>query len=81
MSKISEFKVKQDAHNEVIDKAIAGLVEDNKTMTELIRQLQNNPGPISPEDQEALDTLEARTKLQADKLEALDALTPPAPPA
>lgn len=82
MSKISEFAEKQNAHNTAIDAAIDGLAEDNKALTELIATLQNSAGTISAEDQATLDALEARTATQAEKLAALDALTPPpVPPA
>jgi hypothetical protein len=80
MSKISEFAAKQNAHNDKIDAAIDGLTADNKAQTDLIKQLQTSPGEISAEDQATLDQLEARTAAQADKLGALDDLTPPTPP-
>lgn len=79
MSKIADFAARQNAHNDSIDRAIAGLQADNKAMTDLIQQLQTSPGPISPEDQAALDALEARTAKQDEALTALDALQPPSP--
>jgi hypothetical protein len=79
MSAISEFAAKQAAFNDRIDAAVAGITGDIKTLNDLITTLQNTPGPISAEDQATLDALEAKGAAIAEKLEALDAVTPPAP--
>lgn len=81
MSAISDYATKQNAHNSKIDEAILGLVGDFKTLNDLIAKLQGSPGSITPEDQASLDALEARGQAIEDKLTALDALTPPTPPA
>ncbi len=81
MSAISDFAEKQNAHNDQIDAAISGLTEDVKTLNDLIATLQASQGSITPEDQATLDDLQARSQVIADKLTALDALTPPPAPA
>jgi oligoendopeptidase F len=80
MSAISDFKAKQDAHNDKIDAAVTGLQGDIKTLNDKIDALQTSAGQITPEDQALLDDIDARGQAIADKLEALDALTPPTPP-
>lgn len=80
MSAISDFKVKQDAHNTVIDTAVDGLVADVKSLKDQITALQNSAGQITAEDQAILDSIEAKTGTIADKLAALDAETPPVVP-
>lgn len=81
MSKISEFADRQKAFNERQETAIAGVVADVKALNDKITELQNTAGEITPEDQALLDDIEARNKVIAEKLEALDAQTPPTPPA
>lgn len=61
--------------------AIAAVHADVLKLKDDIAKLQNNPGPISPEDQQLLDGIEAQTKALAEKTEALDAETPPEVPA
>lgn len=80
MSAISDFKAKQDAFNDRIDAAVTGLSGDVTALKDEIIKLQNSPGTITPEDQASLDAIQARSEAIATKLEALDALTPPAPP-
>lgn len=81
MSKISEFAERQNAFNARLDTAVEGLTQDVQGLKQVIEDLQNSPGAITPEDQALLDDIEARTSTIVSKLEALDALTPPpAPP-
>jgi uncharacterized protein YaaN involved in tellurite resistance len=80
MSAISDFAAKQAAHNDKIDKAIDGLTADIQALKDLIATLQNSPDEISAEDQATLDALETKAGQTADKLAALDDLTPPTPP-
>src|SRR5207249_3874071 len=81
MSAISDFADKVKAHQDKIDAAVDGLVQDVKTLNDKITELQNTPGPITPSDQALLDDIDARATAAADKLSALDSLTPPpAPP-
>lgn len=77
---IEEFAAKQREHNARMDSAIAGVTGDVEAQAALIKQLQENPGPISAEDQAVLDELQASNEALASKLEALDALTPPPVP-
>jgi hypothetical protein len=81
MSAISDFAVKQNAFNDRIDASITGVRADVTGLNDLILRLQNSPGPISPEDQASLDSLQVRGEAITAKLEALDALTPPVVPA
>jgi len=80
---VAEYAAIQNAYNDRIDKAIDGLVADNKTLNDLITKLQSTQGQITVEDQALLDQIEARSSAIATKLEALDAQTenPPEPPA
>lgn len=80
MSKISEFAERQNAFNDRVDTAVAGLTADVQALNDEIEKLQNSPGEITPEDQASLDALEARAETITAKLEALDALTPPVVP-
>jgi methyl-accepting chemotaxis protein len=80
MSAISDFAARQAAFNDRIDQAVTGLQGDVKTLQDTIDKLQNTAGQITPEDQALLDQIDARADAVATKLEALDALTPPAPP-
>ncbi len=80
MSAISDFAAKQNAFNDRMDTAIADLQGDVKSLNDQIAALQASTGGITPEDQAALDALQARASTIADKLDALDALTPPVAP-
>ncbi len=81
MSKISDFATKQNAFNDQMDTAVSGLTADVKNLSDQIAALQASAGEITPEDQALLDGIQARTQTVADKLTALDALTPPVVPA
>lgn len=81
MSVISEFAAKQNAHNDKIDVALEGLAQDVADLNAKIEALQNSAGQISPEDQALLDALETRGDAIEKKVVALNALTPPMPPA
>lgn len=80
MSAISDFAARQNAFNDRQAAAIDGVIGDVAFLVETIEKLQNTPGAITPEDQALLDALDARASTIADKLEALDAQTPPKPP-
>jgi len=75
--------------------SVAGVASDVDAMKALIEKLQNNPGPISKEDQEVLDQLQAQVRATADSSKAAaeslkavaaaakeldDRTPPPAPP-
>ncbi len=80
MSAISDFAAKQNAHNDAMDKAIEGITGDVAFLKGEIERLQNTGGTLTADDQAIVDGLETRTAALADKLGALDALTPPVPP-
>lgn len=80
MSAISDFAIAQNGYNDQMDAAIAALQGDIKALNDQITALQNSPGAVTPQDQALLDGLQTRGKNIADKLDALDALTPPVPP-
>lgn len=81
MSAISDFAAKQSAFQARIDTAIADLQGDVKSLSDQIAALQNSAGAITPEDQALLDGITAKSSEVADKLDALDNLTPPVAPA
>lgn len=76
MSEISEFFARQKDFNDRQAAALAGLNADVVALKDLIRKLQGSP--VTPDDKALLDQLEAQAKSAAEKLEALDAMTPPA---
>ncbi len=80
MSAISDFAAAQSAFQDQIDTAVSGLTGDVKNLADQIAKLQSTPGTITAEDQALLDGIQTRTKGIADKLAALDALTPPVVP-
>lgn len=80
MSAISDFADKMKVHNDHVDKAVEGLQGDVKNLSDQIAALQASAGKITPEDQALLDGIESRTAAIHDKLDALDALTPPVAP-
>ncbi len=80
MSAISDFAAKQKAHNDAISAGIDGIATDVKTLNDKITALQNSPGTITPEDQATLDQLDATGQALADKVKAVDDLTPPPVP-
>lgn len=80
MSKISDFSDAVTAHLDRQDAAVAGLQGDVANLEAQIEALQNSTGEISPEDQALLDAIQNRAGSIADKLDALDALTPPVAP-
>jgi len=77
MSAISDFADKMKVHNDKVDAAVSGLTDDVKSLKDQITALQNSQGQITPADQALLDGIEAKAQAVSDKLEALDALTPP----
>lgn len=94
MSAISEFAAKQNAFNkrqsdatDALTVSVSDLSGDIQTLNDKITELQNNPGPITPEDQALLDSLTTQGESMAKKVEALStalsalaALTPPKAP-
>lgn len=80
MSAISDFAAKVNAFNDRIDTAITDLQGDVENLQKQIADLQASSGAITPEDQALLDAIQNRASTVADKLDALDALTPPVAP-
>jgi hypothetical protein len=80
MSAISDFATAQNAFNDQIDTAVAGLTGDIAALNAKINELQNSPGAITPADQALLDAIQSRAAGVATKLTALDDLTAPAIP-
>jgi len=80
MSAIADFGVKLTAFFDRQDTAITDLQGDVKNLQDQIAALQNSTGTITPEDQAVLDGIQARASTISDKLDALDALTPPKAP-
>lgn len=77
---LAAFATAMQGYEDQQDAAITGLQGDVENLNAQILALQNSPGTISPADQATLDAIQARGKTIADKLAALDALTPPVPP-
>lgn len=80
MSAISDFAAKVTAFFDRQDKAVSDLQGDVDNLQKQIAALQTSQGSITPEDQALLDGIQARAQTVADKLDALDALTPPVVP-
>lgn len=81
MTAISDFAARVTAFMDRQDVAVADLQGDVKSLEDQIAALQASAGAITPEDQALLDGIQARASTVADKLDALDALTPPVVPA
>lgn len=80
MSAISEFAGRVKGYQDQIDAAVTGITGDLQVLNQKIADLQASQGTVTPEDQLLLDEIEARGKAAAEKLAALDALTPPPAP-
>ena len=80
MSAISDFATKMASFQTRIDTAISDLQGDVDNLTKQIAALQASAGTVTPEDQKLLDSIQATASGVADKLDALDALTPPVAP-
>lgn len=62
------------------DAAMADLQGDMDNLNAQIKAMQDSQGVISAEDQALLDGIQTKASSISDKLDALDALTPPASP-
>lgn len=80
MSAISDFNDKLQGFFNRQDTAIADLQSDVKNLDDQIAQLKSQLGTVTPADQTLLDGIVARVSAVSDKLDALDALTPPVTP-
>jgi len=81
MSAISDFGNAVNAKFDELGTAVDGVAADVDFLKAEIKKLQDNPGPISPEDQAILDGIQTRVGGLSDKVKALDAATenPPTP--
>lgn len=79
MSAVSDYVSKIEGHFATLSVAVDGVTQDVADLKKLIEELQNTPGPISPEDQALLDASEAKLGALTAKLVALDAATTPPP--
>lgn len=77
MSKISDVGAAMNAYFDRQAVAIDGVKGDVDWLVAKIAELQASSGAVSAEDQATLDALQARAGVMADKVEALDAMTPP----
>lgn len=77
MNPISQFAAQQKEYADKMDVAVAGLQDDFKYLNERIKELQESPDAVTPADQKLLDVISAHSKLVAERLSALDDLTPP----
>lgn len=80
MTAIENFAAAMATFNTQTDSAITGLQGDVANLQAQITALQNSPGTLTPADQASLDAIQAHAGIVADKLAALDALTPPVVP-
>jgi len=80
MSAISDFAKVQTAFQDRVDAAITDLQGDVQSLNDQIAALQASAGTVTPEDQALLDGIQTRSAAIANKLDALDALTPPVAP-
>ena len=80
MTAISDFAKAQTAHNERMSTALTNLSEDIASLNAKIVELQSTSGAITQEDQMLLDELQTQAEALAARIEAADALTPPAMP-
>lgn len=77
---LAAFAAAQNAFNDRQDAAVKALQGDVKNLEDQIVALQNISGQITDSDQAILNSIQSRTGAIADKLDALDALTPPVVP-
>lgn len=80
MSAVSDFSTKMNEFFNQQDKAVGDLQDDVKNLSDQIAALQTSGGSITPEDQALLDGIQNRASVITEKLNALDALTPPVVP-
>ena len=81
MSAISDFAVKQQAHNDKMAADLVSLASKADAQNALIQTLQNSPGPISPADQATLDQLDAGGNALVAQADAMVGVVPPVVPA
>jgi hypothetical protein len=80
MSAISDFAVKQNAHNAKVSSDLDAINTGISNLNALIATLQNSAGTVTPEDQATLDQIEAAGAALETKADALANVQPPAVP-
>lgn len=81
MTAISDYAAAVQASYAQLNTALDDIKTEIASLNDKITQLQNNPGPISPEDQALLDAAQQQAGSLVAKAQALDTIaTPPAPP-
>jgi len=81
MPELTAYVAKQRDYNTRTNAAIDGIVADIQALNDKIQELQNTPPVLDPADQALLDEIDAMGSALATKAEALDAQSPPPPPA
>lgn len=82
MSALSDFLAHQKAYNDQMNAYVSAILNDVNHLNDVIKQLQESPGAVSPEDQAAIDELQKQGQSLLDRMKALDDMTPPpVPPA
>jgi hypothetical protein len=79
MSAIKDYADKVNTAFDSISTSVDGVVADVAGLKKKIDDLQNSSGAITPEDQKALDDIQARATALADKVKTLDEATASAP--
>lgn len=80
MSAISDYAAKQKEYNDRISTGLGNIAGDIAEIKRKLEEMQNNPGPISAEDQALLDGLLADAERMASRVTEIDDMTPPAVP-
>lgn len=81
MSKISDFATAVQANFDKVSTDLDSISTDIKALNDLITQLQNSPGTITPADQALLDQVQAAAAALQTKADAAVPAPLPTPPA
>jgi hypothetical protein len=79
MSKVTEFASKQQADFDTLNSKVDSIAAGVTALYELIAAFQNSPGTLSPEDQAALDGIQAASAALVAKTAAINTAPPVAP--
>lgn len=80
MSVLTDFAAKQQAHNDAVSNALDDIAKEIGTLNDNVVKLQAGPTTLTPEEQKALDAVEASGAAIEAKAKVLDTLTPPVVP-
>lgn len=81
MTAVSDYAAKVKASFTTISAALDGISGDLQRLADKITEMQNNPGPISTEDQALLDEAQAIADGLVTRVSEIDAKNPPPQPA